>query len=175
MTIIARSLSRRLLTPLATIRSASMSRPESVSSRMASWGSSTAIWKISLRFFSPPENPSLTERPVKLWSIAPGEDLRQRALARAVGAHYGVHLARPDLEVDAAQDLLACVAYLGVQVLDAEHGFHPAHPMLPSRLTLRSFCASTANSIGSSLKTSRQKPLTIIDTASSCEMPRCVQ
>src|SRR5205823_584585 len=107
--------------------------------------------------------------------LAPGEDLRQRALARAVGAHYGVHLARPDLEVDAAQDLLACVAYLGVQVLDAEHGFHPAHPMLPSRLTLRSFCASTANSIGSSLKTSRQKPLTIIDTASSSEMPRCVQ
>jgi len=40
-----------LLTPPATMRSASMSRPESVSSRMASFGSSTAIWKISLRFF----------------------------------------------------------------------------------------------------------------------------
>ena len=51
-----------LFTPLATIFSASMSRPESVSSRMASFGSSTAIWKISLRFFSPPEKPSLTER-----------------------------------------------------------------------------------------------------------------
>ena len=37
-----------------------MSSPESVSSRMASFGSSTAIWKISLRFFSPPEKPSLT-------------------------------------------------------------------------------------------------------------------
>ena len=37
-----------------------MSRPESVSSRMASRGSSTAIWKISLRFFSPPEKPSFT-------------------------------------------------------------------------------------------------------------------
>jgi hypothetical protein len=48
------------LTPSATIRSASMSRPESVSSRIASRGSSTAIWKISLRFFSPPEKPSLT-------------------------------------------------------------------------------------------------------------------
>jgi hypothetical protein len=34
-----------------------MSRPESVSSRIASFGSSTAIWKISLRFFSPPEKP----------------------------------------------------------------------------------------------------------------------
>jgi hypothetical protein len=39
-----------------------MSRPESVSSRMASVGSSTAIWRISLRFFSPPEKPSFTER-----------------------------------------------------------------------------------------------------------------
>ena len=29
---------------------------------MASLGSSTAIWKISLRFFSPPEKPSFTER-----------------------------------------------------------------------------------------------------------------
>ena len=39
-----------------------MSSPESVSSMMASFGSSTAIWKISFRFFSPPENPSLTGR-----------------------------------------------------------------------------------------------------------------
>src|SRR5207248_10490401 len=85
-----------------------------------------------------------------LEGLATGEDLRERALAGAVGAHDGVHLALPDLEVDAAQDLLACVAHFGVQVLDAEHGFHPGHPMLPSRLTLRSFCASTANSIGSS-------------------------
>jgi hypothetical protein len=32
----------------------------SVSSRMASFGSNTAICKISLRFFSPPEKPSLS-------------------------------------------------------------------------------------------------------------------
>ena len=44
---------------LDTMRSASMSRPESVSSRMARSGSRTAICMISLRFFSPPENPSL--------------------------------------------------------------------------------------------------------------------
>src|SRR5215813_7107133 len=43
---------RRRFTPCATIRSASMSSPESVSSRIASFGSSTAIWRISLRFFS---------------------------------------------------------------------------------------------------------------------------
>ena len=45
--------------PLATMRSASMSRPESVSSRIARSGSRIAICMISLRFFSPPENPSL--------------------------------------------------------------------------------------------------------------------
>src|SRR6202022_4263793 len=105
-----------------------------------------------------------------LEGLAPGEDLGEGALARPVGAHDGVHLARLDLEIEAAEDLL--VRDLGVQVLDAQQG---CHPTLPSRLTLRSFCASTANSIGSSLKTSRQKPLTIIETASSSEMPRCVQ
>ena len=47
------------------------------------------------------------------------------------------------------------------------------HPTLPSRLIPRSRCASTANSIGSSLKTCLQKPLTIIDTASSADSPRC--
>ena len=45
--------------PWATTPSASMSRPESVSSSTAKSGSIIAIWRISLRFFSPPENPSL--------------------------------------------------------------------------------------------------------------------
>ncbi len=39
-----------------------MSSPESVSSSTASLGSSTAICRISLRFFSPPEKPAFTER-----------------------------------------------------------------------------------------------------------------
>jgi hypothetical protein len=43
-----------LFTPLETILSASISKPESVSSK--NFGSNIAIWKISLRFFSPPEN-----------------------------------------------------------------------------------------------------------------------
>src|SRR5437016_4841587 len=60
--MMARSGLRMALTPLATILSASMSRPESVSSRIANFGSSTAICRISLRFFSPPEKPSFTER-----------------------------------------------------------------------------------------------------------------
>ncbi len=49
------------------------------------------------------------------------------------------------------------------------------YPTLPSRLTLSSFWASTANSIGSSRKTSLQNPLTIRLTASSVDSPRCRQ
>ena len=45
--------------PAATWRSASMSSPESVSSSTATSGSIIAICSTSLRFFSPPEKPSL--------------------------------------------------------------------------------------------------------------------
>lgn len=51
--------------------------------------------------------------------------------------------------------------------------FYGAHPTLPSRLIATSFCASTANSIGSFCMTSRTKPLTSRATASSSERPRC--
>ena len=47
----------------------------------------------------------------------------------------------------------------------AAHTAH--HPTLPSRLIPSSFCASTANSIGSCFSTSRAKPLTISATAAS--------
>src|SRR3954454_4531170 len=59
-----------LSTPSATVRSASMSRPESVSSRTATSGASIAIWRISARFFSPPEKPSLTWRLVNARSTS---------------------------------------------------------------------------------------------------------
>src|SRR5215211_5982885 len=49
------------------------------------------------------------------------------------------------------------------------------HPTLPSRLTEISFCASTANSIGSCCSTSLTKPLTTRAVASSAESPRCRQ
>src|SRR5437762_496835 len=61
---------RSALTPSATIRSASMSRPESVSSSTATSGWSIAIWRISARFFSPPENPSLRWREVNVRSTS---------------------------------------------------------------------------------------------------------
>ncbi len=47
-----------------------MSRPESVSSRIAIFGLSSSSWRISWRFFSPPEKPSLTFRSAKVGSIS---------------------------------------------------------------------------------------------------------
>src|SRR6185312_11827945 len=90
---------------------------------------------------------------------------RQRALAGAVRAHDRVHLTGSDLQVQAAQDLLPLDR--GVQVLDGQH-----QPTAPSRLTFSSACASTANSMGNIRNTSRQKPFTIIETASSSAIPR---
>src|SRR6266576_3692874 len=55
--------------PSATTLSASMSRPESVSSRIAKRGWNMCICRISRRFFSPPENPSFTDRVMKESSI----------------------------------------------------------------------------------------------------------
>ena len=55
--------------------------------------------------------------------------------------------------------------------------FHSSipYPTLPSRLICNSFCASTANSIGSLLRTSFAYPLTIKPIASSAEIPRWLQ
>ena len=47
-----------------------MSSPESVSSRTARSGSRRAIWRISFRFFSPPENPRSDTAPRKHGSIS---------------------------------------------------------------------------------------------------------
>src|SRR5918993_1571254 len=57
------------LTPSDTTRRASTSRPESVSSRIAIRGRSSSIWRISWRFFSPPEKPSLTLRSANAGSM----------------------------------------------------------------------------------------------------------
>jgi hypothetical protein len=50
-------------------------------------------------------------------ALATGEHLRERALARAVRAHDGVHLADPDFEIQTVQHLL--VAGACVKILDA--------------------------------------------------------
>src|SRR5690554_674739 len=49
------------------------------------------------------------------------------------------------------------------------------YPTLPSRLMPSSLSASTANSMGSSCRTSLQNPLMIIEIASCSDNPRCVQ
>src|SRR2546426_8072545 len=102
----------------------------------------------------------------------PSQHLREGALPGPVRPHDGVHLAGAHREIHAAQDLVAVDP--GVQVLDLEQD-RARHPTLPSRLMPSSRCASTANSIGSSLKTSLQKPFTIMLIASSAARPRCLQ
>src|SRR5437763_1103162 len=97
------------------------------------------------------------------------QELRERTLTRPIRPHDRVDLAGADREIDAAKNLLAL--HRRVEIAYFEHG----HPTLPSKLIPRSRWASTANSIGSSRKTSLQKPFTIIETASSPESPRCRQ
>src|SRR5690606_11277942 len=99
--------------------------------------------------------------------VAPGENAGEGGLAGTVRAHDRVHLARPDLEIDSLEDFAPAVGDLRVQILYRQH-----QPTLPSMLTASSFCASTANSIGSSFSTSLQNPLTMRLSASSCESPR---
>src|SRR3954447_23005210 len=81
-------LSRTRLTPADTIFSASTSRPESVSSRMATFGLSSSSCNTSNRFFSPPEKPSLTERSLKAGSMARFSNAALRSLTqvRSFGA-----------------------------------------------------------------------------------------
>src|SRR5690606_7649773 len=55
-----------------------------------------------------------------LIALAASQDVAQRGLARAVGAHDGVHLAGLHVERKALEDV--AVADAGVQVFDLEHG-----------------------------------------------------
>ena len=99
-----------------------------------------------------------------------GEHLRQRALARAIRSHERVHFAIANREIDTLEDLVARNG--DPKALDFEERPPFRHPTLPSKLIPSSRVASTANSIGSSLKTSLQNPFTIMDTASSDDSPR---
>src|SRR5687768_1596522 len=96
-----------------------------------------------------------------------GQHLCECALARAVRAHDRVDLPGAYRKIDALEDRHA--GHVGGEI---PHFEEVRHPTLPSSLSPRSLVASTANSIGSCWKTSLQKPLMIIDTASSVPMPR---
>ena len=121
--------------------------------------------------------PSHAERdPVQPWDGEYGRPDRPRRGGAATGrreapqpvafqgARRGVTVARAQRELDAVG---ASRVPTRVQALHAR-----IYPTLPSRLTPRSFCASTANSIGSSRNTSLQKPFTIRLIASSVDSPR---
>src|SRR3979490_730298 len=86
MTSIARSLDFSLLTPAETTRTASMSSPESVSSSTHSVGSSTAICRISMRFFSPREEVVGDAERRRLLAHAPQELRRGELLLPALAA-----------------------------------------------------------------------------------------
>src|SRR5690606_1164213 len=113
-----------------------------------------------------------------------GEHVAEGTLAGAVAPHDGTPFARLALEIQTLEDVL--LFHFRLQPFARQHLLRPIicmnrfdsvgnQPTEPSRLTSSSLPASTANSIGSSLNTSRQKPLTIMDTAFSASSPRCWQ
>ena len=90
---------------------------------------STGYWKAmkmpsqaaSSGFMASRSLPSNSTSPWVTWiGLATGQHLRERALARAVRPHDGVHLAGIHLQVDALEDLV--VFNFGVQILDFQHG-----------------------------------------------------
>ena len=66
------------------------------------------------------------DRPLRhVVSVTAGDHVGQRRLARAVGSHHRVHLARGDLQVDSGQDLAA--RHRGPQAFDNQRA-HEAPP-----------------------------------------------
>src|SRR5690606_25585274 len=109
-----------------------------------------------------------------------GENVGQGRLAGAVRPHDRGDFACLDGQIESADDLGAVFGDAGMQVLDFKHSlfflkiYVRDQPTEPSSEMPISFCASTANSIGSSWMTSLTKPLTISAMASSSGMPRCM-
>ena len=101
---------------------------------------------------------------------------RERLLARRNDRHHATDADRADARADGGELRLegAVRAFHLAQrrVVDVDDRLHPT---LPSSEIAISFCASTANSIGSCCSTSRTKPLTISAVASSADRPRCRQ
>ncbi len=113
----------RRCTPFATILSASMSSPESVSSSTAIRGLRSAIWRISTRFFSPPEKPSFRYRLVISFgtlsdSIASVSSLRNSGIL--IGSSSPPFSRLPDRVHGRAQEARHGHAGNGVRVLKRE-------------------------------------------------------
>src|SRR3984893_11011831 len=103
---------------------------------------------------------------------------RECALARRHDGEHAAKASRADHRRDARDlggELLALAEILQRNVGNIDDGFlrhSHGYPTLPSSETEISFCASTANSIGSCCSTSLTNPLTTSATASSAERPR---
>src|SRR4029450_128273 len=98
----------------------------------------------------------------------------KRLLAGRHNVHRAAQAIEPDQRAGAApfdRELLSVAAVDRRHLVDIDHSFS-GHPTLPSRLIEISFCASTANSMGSCWSTSLTKPLTTSATASSADKPR---
>jgi len=78
--------------------------------------------------------------------VAPGEHLGQRALARTVGAHDGVHLAAAHLQVQTLEDGLAVDGR--VQVVDLQHVFSPDFNSISRLRPLHDKRAATGSAVG---------------------------
>src|SRR5437588_12141332 len=107
-------------------------------------------------------------------------DLHRRRENRRIGAfppyHYESANQNHKEKDDNKRVALPCRRYRAVSSqFWPEPKLVHCYPTLPSKLIEISFCASTANSIGSCCSTSLTKPLTTSPTASSCDSPRCTQ
>ena len=123
-----------LFTPSATTRSASMSRPESVSSRIASLGSSTAICRISFRFFSPPEKPVFTDRVSIDVSMSTNASFCSMRSANSSGIDFLFAASLTDLVVRGAEKIGVRDARDLDGILEREEDPRPARaPPAPSR------------------------------------------
>ena len=100
----------------------------------------------------------------------PGHDATSIGKLKTVNENVPASAACSDVgQTDIDPDLALLASNLSIEL------HVTSYPTLPSSEIPSSFWASTANSIGSSRKTSLQKPLTIMLTASSVEMPRWLQ
>src|SRR5690606_166122 len=89
---------------------------------------------------------------------------REGLAARLDNMEHAANAFRADTVAEGARHRLETLAIAGltqfdIGKVDNRTRFH--HPTLPSRLMPINFCASTANSIGSSWITSRTNPFTI--------------
>src|SRR3977135_1061499 len=110
MTTIARSGERSALTPSAATRSASMSRPESISSRMQTAGSTRALCELSLRFVAPPENPTLTPR----LSMSCGmfrDFATSRTFFRKSGVEYSLSPRSEEHSLNSSHDIISYAVF----------------------------------------------------------------